>query len=765
MTCWVVRMNLSSTVNDACAAGTAGADGPDRITRYGYDTANRRLSTTVALGTSDERTETIAYDPGGLQRTVSDGKTNLTTYVLDGFGRTQSVKFPSPTTPGSSSSTDFIQYGYDPTSDAARITSVRRRDSSTDSPTLDDLGRTTARTSPATSLIYDNLGRLTSISQGGLTFTRAYDPQGRIKSETGPLGAVSYAYDTDVDGKPRQRTTWPDGNFVDHVGDFAGGLLEVRENGLSSGAQRLARFDYDALNRRQTLTDGNNVVTGYGYDAVSRLQSLNLDIAGVADDVQTTFVYNASGQIRSKTSTNPEYNWNGFVSGTRGYQVNGLNQLTNAGDNYVKYNAQGHLRSVCATSSETQCANVYGYDPEGKLTSSALVSGSGSGTTSSASMIYDPFGRLYQMTDTNQVVTRFQYDGDQLIAEYGGSGALLRRYVHGQGADEPLVWYEGASLSDRRWMSADERGSVVAVTDSVGNLKLSTSGTKMVLTYDDYGAPDGANGGVRFQYTGQAWLPEVALYHYKARAYSPYLGRFLQTDPIGYGDGLNWYAYVGDDPVNSIDPTGLGVCGWTICEAVETIITAGSRGFSGGGFVGGGGGVSGYGLEYAEAPDGGGGGGGGGSGVQGKSQNGQRNPLCTAISKMPKGYGVYYGAQVTTVPGAGFSDAIQTTYVSNGQGGVTMTTTEQAFIGNGTSIFAGGTAGVIVPNMNVASSAIPFRLGSLIPKGGLKAALGLGGDLGSNNIGVSFGVGYAAGILGLNNSKNSASRVLSSGEC
>ncbi|WP_235524372.1 RHS repeat-associated core domain-containing protein, partial [Caulobacter sp. Root655] len=73
--------------------------------------------------------------------------------------------------------------------------------------------------------------------------------------------------------------------------------------------------------------------------------------------------------------------------------------------------------------------------------------------------------------------------------------------------------------------------------------------------YDEYGLPDAGNVG-RFQYTGQTWIPELGLYHYKARVYSPTLGRFLQTDPIGYGDGLNWYAYVGNDPLNYRDPTG-----------------------------------------------------------------------------------------------------------------------------------------------------------------------------------------------------------------
>ena len=109
------------------------------------------------------------------------------------------------------------------------------------------------------------------------------------------------------------------------------------------------------------------------------------------------------------------------------------------------------------------------------------------------------------------------------------AGTILRRYVFGPGDDNPVVWYEGSGTTNRRWLQGDERGSVVAVSDSTG-------ASVAINRYDEYGIPQGNTG--RFQYTGQTWYGEVGLYNYKARWYSPSLGRFMQTDPIGYQDQI-----------------------------------------------------------------------------------------------------------------------------------------------------------------------------------------------------------------------------------
>ncbi len=531
--CTAVRMNpaaFSSLPASACSLGPAGTFGNDRITYNTYDAANRLTQVTTAYGDAQQRNEkTVTYTNDGLPQTVTDADGNVSTYDYDGFDRLVELQYPNPSGGGSSSS-DYEQYTLDA---AGNITQLRQRDGQLINLTYDVLGRVATKTPPesanAVTYTYDNLSRLTKAATASQSIAYSYDALGRQLTEVEPIGTMTSTYD--LAGR-RTQLKWPDGFYVNYDYDLLGETLDARENGATSGVGVLASYTYDNLGNITAIARGNGVSSSMGYDADSHLASLTY--SGSSNNQSFTgYAYNPAGQLMSRSASNDAYAWNAGANLSQAYGINGQNQYTSVGGTAYGYDGRGNLGSGTA--------QTYTYDSENRL-----ITASGSPT---ATLSYDPAGRLFQTAAS--ATTQFLYDGDEIVAEYS-SGTVLRRYVDGPVVDDPLVWYEGSGTADRRWLLKDERGSVIAETNPSGSVL-------NIDSYDEYGQSGSSNRG-RFQYTGQAWIPEAGAYDYKARVYLPAIGRFLQTDPSGYGAGMNLYAYADVDPIDGIDPTGLYNC-------------------------------------------------------------------------------------------------------------------------------------------------------------------------------------------------------------
>lgn len=528
---------------DALGRLTQITDAKGGVTQLTYDTHGNLITVTDPEGRETSFEYNANNQVTAEERSPEAGQVSRRTYRYDANGNLSTEITPNG---------EKVVYTYNDADELTQIQFFAPEGETVPSTTVtlgyNDLGQLTSYSDGDTSgsYTYDELGQLLTATTDYGPFAKSisytYDAAGNIATYTNPED-VTYAYSYDANGQVRSvdipgvglisfsnyewtqptQINLPGGSVIQRQYD---GLQRMKSNTLLDPAQSALMsvlYGYDPVGNilSQTGQDGDTL---YGYDDLYRLTSADYPVAN-----DESFEYDGVG---NRTSYNGDNSW----------QYNGANQLTGQSDTTYQYSANGHLIQKTVSGE----ANYYFYDNQERL-----VRVEGTNNEVIAQYGYNPFGhRLWK--EVNGQKTYFFYNESGLVAEYSESGGLVKEYHFVPASSwmtDPIFQRDSGNIF---FYQNDHLGSPKKLISSSGEVVWRTKG----LAFGEQAiSVEFVDNNLRFP--GQYFDSETGFYHNLHRDYDPNIGRYIQHDPIGLSGGVNSYIYALSNPVVFSDPIGL----------------------------------------------------------------------------------------------------------------------------------------------------------------------------------------------------------------
>ncbi len=620
------RHNTSSVDYDLEGNVVEATDAKGKTVVSTFDEFNRKTVVKDRLHTTGTPSETrYNYNNAGHLVSIVDAEGGLTGYTYDDLGRKIEEIHPDHVSGSNSGTNDYgvVAYDYDP---AGRL--LRKTDQAGNSMTLvyDMASRITRRDyrDPANSpngtiadsdtFTFDNAGRTLTADSGRYNnlVTMTYNTAGRLATESLLIDAQTYTVGRTYDSRGQLASlNYPDGSIVERDYNSRGLLEQVKYKGgvidtrsyddggrldiSTYGNGAITDYEYrDDANGQDNLiaqiattnSGANKVGTyAYEYDANRNKTSETISGAGFMSDYGfSTSAYDDDDRLTAWTRTdgNKNQSWNRSLVGdwdtftengaAKSRTHNAVHEIATVDATAVTTDNRGNITNVPAAIQPTGQSLTMTWDMDGRMQTSD------SGGTSFTAK-YDALGRRVTWGQTTNP-HNYVYAGQQIVAVYLPAAAPTapgKKWVYGSYVDEPiLIDRKIASQSRRYYYHRNQQYSITALTSNAGNVVER-------YAYDAYGntqilAPNGTvravSGIVKndFMYTGRFYNPTTQNYYFRARMYSPSLGRFVSKDPLGFVDGMSLYrAYF---VPNHVDPSGKcwPCLGGAACGVIATVL-------------------------------------------------------------------------------------------------------------------------------------------------------------------------------------------------